>query len=154
MTSIDLYLLDDLDRRFRSLQKDIPGLRREMHTRAAKAIQLRVRGEIRASINDRHGKIQNWQEHYVGSGGGYAAVRPVAGGERGKNPGAITNYLESGHRVRLPSGKAKRWRKSRAKQYTVRGYHFYRRIRTQAQAIAIEAADRYVDLITERLGDQ
>ena len=45
------------------------------------------------------GKVQQWQELYQGSGGGYAAVRPKADtfDGYGHAVGAVTNALESGH---------------------------------------------------------
>jgi hypothetical protein len=154
MSSVDFSGLDGLDRRFADVLRARPGLRRQLHVEAGGALLSVVRSEIGASgLNDSGGKVRGWQEMYVGSGGGYAAVRPVAGGGRGRNPGAITNYLESGHKVRGSSGHAKRRRKSRAKQARVRGFHFYRQSRIQAQAAAVGAANRYAEAIAGRLGD-
>lgn len=46
------------------------------------------------------GRMQSWQEKYIGSGGGYAAVRALSGvyDENGYAVGYATNALESGHR--------------------------------------------------------
>ena len=45
------------------------------------------------------GKVQRWQEKYMGSGGGYVAVRARAGvrDENGYAVGYATNALEGGH---------------------------------------------------------
>jgi len=154
MQSVDVSGLDELDLRFADALREIPQMRRQMHEEAGTAIRGLVRIEVgRSGINDRNGKIKSWQEKFIGSGGGYAAVRAVAGGERGRNPGAITNYLESGHKARSPSGNAKRPRKSRAQKGYARAFLFYERSRGQAQAAAVEAANRYADGVAERLGD-
>lgn len=154
MESINLSGLDDLDRRFADVLRALPDERRQMHVEAGAAIKDKVRAEIISSgVNDRNGRVRGWQEYNVGSGGGYVAVRPMAGGERGKNPGAITNYLENGHKVRGPSGRAIRRRKSRARQQRVKGFHFYEWARAQAQAAAIEAANRYAEKIAGKLGE-
>ena len=54
-----------------------------------------VRGRIGGS-----GRVQSWQEKYLGSGGGYAAVRAKAKtyDENGYAVGYATNALESGHK--------------------------------------------------------
>jgi hypothetical protein len=129
-----------------------------MHTEVSSAIQAEVRGNIDGSgIRDTSGRAKGWQRGHVGSGGGYAAVRPAGrkeGGGSGPNSaGAITSYLEAGHRVRPPSGNAKRLRKGRAKQLYVKSHHFYRDAHDQAQRIAVEAANAYAEAFVERLGD-
>jgi len=154
MQSVDISGLYDLDSRFQNLLSELPDMRREMHESAGAAVRDAVHAEIVASgIYDSHGKIRGWQELYIGSYGGYAAVRAVKGGVAGKNPGAITNYLESGHRVRQPSGKAKQVRKSRAKQQRVKAYGFYRTSRGPAQNIAMTAANKFADKVAGKLGD-
>jgi len=154
MQSVDITGLDDLDSRFANVLNELPDERRQMHVEVGAAVKEKVRSEISSSgINDRNGRVRGWQEYQVGSGGGYVAVRPMSGGEHGKNPGAITNYLESGHKVRGPSGRAIRRRKSRARQQRVKGFHFYERASAQAQTVAIEAANRYAEKIAGKLGD-
>lgn len=152
MQSVDLMGLDKLDEDFQKLLDEIPEARRNMHERIANAVQNEVRAQIDTSgINDSSGKIKDWQEGRVGSGGGYAAVSPVKGQTGANSPGAITNYLENGHRVRQPSGNAKRIRRGRAKNAYVNGYHFYQSARNRAEAIAISEAEKYADEIAKKL---
>ena len=158
MQSIDYKGLDELDRRFADVLKERPELRKQMHTEAAQALQTEVRDQIsRTGIVERTGKLKGWQNNYVGTGGGYAAVRAIGGNEGGgtgpNSAGAITNYLQSGHKVRPPTGDAKHPRKSRARQQYVKGYYFYTAARDHAQQVALEAANRYAERIAEKIGD-
>ena len=82
---------------------------RAIHERLGARMLSGVRGNIAGRVNDAHGKIAGWQAKYVGSGGGYAAVRAVDTSTGAKSPGAITNYLENGHARRPPSGKNPRY---------------------------------------------
>lgn len=131
------------------LCKKSPEIKRELHTAAAERLKETVDREIIASgVNDSHGKIRGWQAKFVGSRGGYAAVRAQKG-ETGKNsPGAITNYLENGHRIRTPFADYSEKR--------VKGYHFYQRASESAgremKEVAEEFADKLADRITDMLG--
>ena len=157
MEGIDYTGLDDLERRFESALKGHPARRREMHEKVGDALRGAVRAEVPASgVNDGRGRVRNWQERFIGTGGGYASVRPVGekeGHKPGRNsPGAITRYLESGHKVRGPMPGAKRARKSRASAQYTRKYGFYASARSRAQAVAFAAAEEYAGEIAERLG--
>jgi len=161
MTGIDLSGLDALDGRFKKALQERPTLRRHMHEEVSAAIQEELRQSIgRSGIIERDRKLRGWQARYVGSRGGYAAVRPIGqadGGGTGSNSaGAITNYLESGHKVRPSKASAtagRKLRKSRARQQHVSGYGFYAETRNHAQRIALDAANSYADAFAERLGD-
>ena len=79
------------------LEQLIPKLREAR----AQALDEAGRAMLR-TVRDRiggDGKVQQWQELYQGSGGGYAAVRPKADtfDGYGHAVGAVTNALESGH---------------------------------------------------------
>ena len=155
MQSVDMEGLKQLDNDFEHILREIPNGRRQLHEEVGKAVLQDVRANIDASLNDANGHIKGIQEHHVGSGGGYAAVRAVRGkGPHGNSdsPGAITNYLENGHAIRRPSGKAKRRRKSRATKPYVDGRHFYAEAERNAQNVALDAAQRYVDKFADMLG--
>ena len=166
--SVEYKGLEELDRRFASAMKERPELRRQMHTEVSKELQYEVLDQIdRVGIGQSRGRagnanrpsggLRDWQGRYVGTGGGYAAVRPIGkadGGGTGRNSaGAITNYLERGHKVRRPTGKAKRQRKSRGKVGYARGYYFYTAARSRSQQVAIAAANAYAQRMLERIGD-
>lgn len=112
---------------------------RKFHEELATSMLNTVQSSIlTVGINDTHGKIGGWQEKYVGSYGGYAAVRPrkSTDAERANksaaSPGAITNYLESG---------------------TVKfaGFYFYRLSKRIEYAKAKRAAEKLRDNIVSRL---
>lgn len=103
MQCVDTTEIAKLSDALESVLKELPEMRKKVHEEIGADILKIVRKNIGRSINDAHGKIRGWQENYVGSRGGYAAVRPI-GGKGPKSyddsPGAITNYLEVGHTAR------------------------------------------------------
>lgn len=114
---------------------------------SAKMEQI-VRGAIGSSgIQQRTGALRSWQTVRVSKG--YAAVSPIGGG--GANgPGAITNYLESGHTTRKPSGRAKVYR-PRFKQVHVKGYGFYAASKSPVQALQEAAGKAIADAVAAKL---
>ena len=113
---------------------------RKFHEELAADMQKTVRANITGvGITDNHGKVRGWQEKYVGSYGGYAAVRPRKSTEAEKenksasSPGAITNYLENGTPMYV-------------------GFYFYRLSKRQEYAKAKRAAEKLRDRIVKRLG--
>jgi len=139
--SVEFEGLGELDKAFQAFLEKRPEKRREMHKRVAEAVAQEVDAEIDASgLDDSEGTVKSWQEGVVGSGGGYAAVRAVKGETGANSPGATTNYLENGHKVR--SGKSTR---VRAKKAYVDGFHFYQAAEEKAQEIALAEAEKYAD---------
>jgi hypothetical protein len=151
MQSVDLKALDQLDKDLQGILDELPERRRELHERIAKVIKNEVDVQIsRSGLNDGSGRIRNWQEQHVGSGGGYAAVRAADSSTGDNSPGAITNYLENGHKIREPSGIDKNYR-PRIKKAYVDGYHFYASARSGVESKAITEAEDYVKEISEKL---
>ncbi|EPR12496.1 hypothetical protein [Ruminiclostridium papyrosolvens] len=151
MQSLQIDGISDFDSDLEELLGKLPDKRRDLHERIAKGTKEEVDKQINASgLKDSSGKIKDWQESHVGSGGGYAAVRAEKG-ETGKNsPGAITNYLENGHRIREPGGNSKTYRPRIKKPY-VDGYHFYQSAQTSAEAKAIAEAEKFVEEFRQKL---
>ena len=117
-----------------------------MHGRIAERLLQKVQGEIGGS-----GRIAGMQEAAVGSGGGYAAVRPKKGRDRsGYAYGAVTNAVERGHAIRRPAGFAKGYR-ARIRRRYVLGKHFYQASRTEALRIALDEAGKWADEIVGAL---
>lgn len=151
MQSVEIEGLNKLDKDLNAILRELPEMRRELHERIAEVIKAEVDTQIvQSGLNDRHGQIRQWQESRVGSGGGYAAVRAVAGLTGPNSPGAITNYLENGHRIRRPSGRNPKYRPRIRKPY-VDGYHFYRAARNTVESKAIAEAEKFVKEVTEKL---
>lgn len=151
MQSVDLTQLNQLDEDLNNLLNEIPEKRRELHERLADVIKSEVDTQIvKSGLNDSEGKIREWQKPVVGSGGGYAAVHAVKGTTGANSPGAITNYLENGHKIRRPTGKNKYYRPRIRKAY-VDGFHFYNSASSSVESKAIAEAEEYVKEIAQRL---
>lgn len=151
MQSVEFDGLKKLDNDLRDIFADIPKSREELHEKIADIIKEEVDKEINSSgLNDSSGKIKNWQESTVGSGGGYAAGHAIKGETGDKSPGAITNYLENGHRIREPGGNAKNYHPRIKKPY-VDGYHFYQSASTTVESKAIAEAERYVEEMKKKM---
>lgn len=113
-----------------------PEKRRQFHAACAVRLKEEVDMQIQLSVNDAEGHVRGWQTESVGTGGGYAAVRPKKGEVGADSPGAITNYLENGHRIRGSENKT-------------RAFLFYSAARSRAKAILLEEAENFVDTIWE-----
>lgn len=151
MQSVEFEGLKELDRRFASVLDKFPSQRRELFERIAQRLEAEVGQQIYMSgIDDASGKIEGWQKGRVGSLGGYAAVSAVSGKTGPNSPGAITNYLENGHKIR-PPGKLKR---SRVHVAYVNGYHFYQYAAENAEAIAANEAEKLADELSRALGGE
>lgn len=150
MPGVNVRGLAELDAKLDRLLKEFPEERRKLHEEIAQSIKKEVDTQISNTLNDSRGKVRSWQVSYVGSGGGYAAVRPKGGQIGGNSPGAITNYLEHGHKIRGPSGKSDRYR-SRIKRIYVDGRHFYQRARRQVEVEAIKRAEALAERLAKRI---
>lgn len=145
MQSIDTRGLEELTKRLNVLLAEAPEAKRRLHEELAEMMKKEVDAQIDASgIQDTQGKIRAWQEEHVGSGGGYAAVRAAKGSTGDNSPGAITNYLESGHKIRRPSGKAKHYKPKINTPY-VEGRHFYQNAQKSIDAKAIQMVEQFVE---------
>ena len=151
MQSVEYGGLQELDRRFASVLDKFPSQRRELFERVAQRLEAEVVQQVKASgINDSSGKIASWQKGRVGTGGGYAAVSAVKGETGANSPGAITNYLENGHRIR-PPGVLKR---SRVHVAYVNGYHFYQNAAARAEAVAGDEGEKLAEALSRALGGE
>lgn len=110
------------------------------------------------------GKVLSWQEQYVGSGGGYAAVRPraetfTATNGRGKQyaVGYVTNSINAGHRYPnatmslLGAGKTRYQVSRMAKGMGVPPYTFYDMAQAKIPAIARETAEKVAQALISHL---
>lgn len=151
MQSVTFDGLDKLERDLNDLLSEIPSAKKELHEKIADIIKKEVDKEILTSgLNDSTGKIKGWQESVVGSLGGYAAVHAESGKTGANSPGAITNYLENGHKIRSPKGKAKYY-KPRIKKPYVDGYHFYKSANHSVESKAIAEAELFAQELKKRL---
>jgi hypothetical protein len=149
MQSINTRGLDELSQRFEKLLRESDDLRREFHEEAAQVLKREISRSIDSSgLQDGRGRIKGWQESRIGSRGGYAAISAEKGETGPNSPGAITNYLENGHRIRRPSGRAKRY-KPRNRVIYVNGFHFYAGAVRSVQAQLVGRAEE----LARKIGD-
>ena len=126
----------------------LPEAKRAALIEAGNALTQEVQSQIsKQGVNDQFGRVRSWQSPEVGSGGGYVAVRAedgtvtTEGGQSTKKE--ITRFLEHGHGVREPSGRAKHYEpRIRGNGIYVKGYLFYSWSKVGAERIAIDAAER------------
>lgn len=152
MQSIEMMGVKQISADLEALLKESPKPRREPHQEFADMAQKKVRQTIAGSVKDSHGCVRAWQDKYVGSGGGYAAIRPTDSSTGRNSPGTITNYLEGGHKIRSPSGNAKRKRKPRICVVYVDGRHVYASAATRMEANVLQIVEKFATRFTERLG--
>ena len=132
-------------------QKRWPELRVEALTKIGQQLLDEVQQKIGGS-----GRVAGWQQGVVGSKGYYTAVHAMpktyeqTKSGRRYAVGAITNAITSGHKTRLPSGKAKRY-EPRIKTHYVPGKQFYAQVNAQAEAIAMGYVDEMLDKMVDIL---
>lgn len=155
---IDHFDLDRLVKKLEQAPQVIKEAKRQAFETAALKLQDAVQSEIGGS-----GRVRDWQEAYVGSKWGYAAVRPRANtyaesrgpetfGERRKKPhptyavGYITNAINNGHRT-----PRNQWG-YRTSGKTTQGKQFYQRAQDQAEQVAQDTAEQIVRSLVDHLG--
>ena len=152
---LDTRELDELVKKLDKSPETIREARRKaMESAAPKLLQL-----VRTVISGA-GKVQRWQDSFVGSKGGYAAARPkaktFAEDNRGKatryQVGAVTNAINAGHRFPSTSGKDRGYRpRIRSGQQRVPGRHFYEAAQAKVPQVAQEAVQQMADALISHL---
>ncbi len=150
--SVKISGLEHLRKDLEELSEELPEMRREIHEELAGQMRGEVEEALARKAGSSTGKVAGWQEGYVGTKGGYAAVRPRAKAfHEGYAVGYITNAIENGHAIRRPSGKWKGYR-ARVKKRYVLGLHFYREVQGgRLEKLAIDAANRMADAVSALL---
>lgn len=153
-TGIDARELTELTEKL----KKSPEILSKARTAAIKAAAPKLKALIDGEIGGT-GKVRKWQAEYVGSGGGYAAVRPkaktAAEDSRGKvtryQVGQVTNAIDSGHAFPTPTGKAGYKPRIRSGRTSVPGRHFYAAAQAKVPAVAQAAAEETAEALLEYL---
>ena len=153
--SVKINGLDYLQEDLKKLTEELPEMRREAHERLSRQMLAEVQKDLSQRAKDSTGKVAGWQEAYVGTKGGYAAVRPKAKTfveykNRKYAVGYVTNAIENGHAIRRPSGKWKNYR-ARIKHRYVLGLKFYNQAGSKLEKMAIDEANRLADSIQKSL---
>lgn len=155
--------LNNLSAQMNRVLAHAPELQREIHEKLGVRLLDIVRHRTPISLKGHRisavsyherGTMRNWQSKYIGSRGGYAAVR-ATDTPTGKNgAGAITNYVENGHRARIGGMYAsqrtkRRWRQHGASRSFVDGRGFYRATQDDAARLLSRAAAQLASQIAE-----
>lgn len=141
-----------------------PGVLQTAKKKAIAAVAPKLKQEVDSQIGGT-GKVRGWQGQFVGSKGGYAAVRPKAktyietkgkrpsrGGPKKYAVGYVTNAVNSGHRFPSSSGAAKRYKpRIKSGQMNVPGKRFYETAEAQASRVAQETGEQIVRELIDHL---
>ena len=158
-----------LSERMQQIVRDAPEQQRALHERLGETLLDDVRHRAPISIKGHslghgeyheRGTLRRWQTKYIGSKGGYAAIRAATEPRGDSGAGAITNYVENGHRVgRAGYGVSARTRRRR-RQYgmiptlsLVNGRGFYHATHATAARLLTQAAERWADEIARELSE-
>lgn len=157
MPDVTVNGLDRLAKAMDEIVKESPEMRRQVHEQLGDVLLGVVQKNVRSHLNDSHGKISDWQQIYIGSRGGYAAVRADSYPPGPNGAGAVTNYLENGHVKRVnrlwSPTQSRRTLHLRARESGnwVRGRRFYAMSRTDAPRLIMKAANDLAKQIADRL---
>lgn len=149
----------ELDRLAERLAQS-PELLRQAKRQAFEAAAPRLLELVQTQIGG-SGRVKSWQEKFVGSFGGYAAVRPRARTwiETKKEKkryavGYVTNAINSGHWKRGRSyvqDKRLRGYQTGSSADRVEGKHFYEKARDLAAPVAQAAAEEILAALIDHL---
>ena len=147
---LDRNALERLAADFNDLLREYPEWRREMYEEMGRA----VLAEVKRGLGN--GEAAGWQEAVVGSGGGYAAVRPKketfardGGSGEPYAVGYVTNSIENGHKQEKGRYVPALGKKLVADR--VAGKGAYLAARQRAEEIAYQAAERFAKKIQAKL---
>ena len=139
--------LGQISQQWATALEAMPDLRRTILDAAGDEMLAMVRHGIGGT-----GKAQHWQEKRLGSKGGYVAVRPsgqdlYSGGNYQMH---ITTAIENDHRIRQPTGTAKRY-VQRIRVRKVPGKYMYRAANSDLPAVAGRYAQQLGETLARRL---
>lgn len=154
MATVDTSGIDDLLESWDRLVRQFPDTKRALLERLAPQMLQAVRRAVGGS-----GKVAGWQEPHMGSGGGYAAVRPRAETYQATRSGTryavgyITNAIEGGHRHGGPRGSTKPdyHYRPRFKTAAVPGRWFYAAVRQELPGMLQSEIQQLLDMIADGL---
>lgn len=128
-SGIDFSSLDEVSKKINDAIKEVPDLKRKMHTNAADIMHKNVINNISNDTKPLTGNLKRGQVKAVGSRGGYAAVRP----DYGIAP--HTHLIENGHKI-VKGGKVVGF---------ANGKHMYKK--------ALNASQRQIEVAVEKFAN-
>ncbi len=158
--SLDTSELDELLQKLEQAPEVFQQVRREAFEAAAPELRQALDERIVSTIGDSRGKVRSWQDQFVGSKGGYAAVRPKKDTFTEPTPGGhtyavgyVTNAINSGHRFPGQGGR-KTSKAGKTEKYAsgrVQGKYFYEKAQKSVEAIAKETCNQIVNDLIKHL---
>lgn len=159
--TLDASELDELLQKLEQAPEVFQQARREAFEAAAPELKQVLDARIVSTIGDSRGKVRSWQDQFVGSEGGYAAVRPKTDTHTEPTKkdgntyavGYVTNAINSGHRF-PGQGVRRASRAGKTEKYTagrVPGAYFYDKAQLQVNAIAKETCNQIVNDLLKHL---
>ena len=157
-----------LSERLQQIVRDAPDQQCALHERLGTALLDDVRHRAPISTKGHslghgeyheRGTLRRWQTKYIGSKGGYAAIRAAEKPKGINGAGAITNYVENGHKVGgrhqgVSSRTRRRWKQNPAPPKSfVSGRGFYHSAHATADRLITQAAERWADEIARELSE-
>jgi hypothetical protein len=152
---LDITSWENFWSRWAEVLAQIPDAKQRMLADIGDQLTESVRRKIvESGVNDSFGRVQSWQQPRVGTRLGYVAVAPTRdgaiAGSSSAPAGAITNYLETGHSIREPSGRSRRYQ-PRIQVPRVRAYRFYQAEQPDADRIGRSAAEAFLQKLEASL---
>lgn len=126
--------LEELDRKFKEITDKFPEARRGLVEKSGVKMCQKVINNINSTVGEKTGNLKKGVTSAIGSGGGYAAIRP------NNKIAPHTHLIENGHKV-IRGGKIVGW---------VPGKHMYRNALNQLSGELLQDAEK---MINELAGD-
>ncbi len=157
MQEIKMEGLEQISQLARRLE-DAPELIKEAKRRAFEEAAPEAKAIVDREIGGT-GKVQSWQAPYVGSLGGYAAVRPKANTwtEQTKKKGnkyavgAVTNAIVNGHKFPKPSGREGYKYRGKSSRQSVPSKPFYKNAEPEVKELAVRTAEKVVEELMKEI---
>ena len=148
--TVDTSGLDRLLESWDKLTRRFPEVKRSLLAELGQEMLQRVQQQIGCP-----GKVAGWQDVHVGSGGGYAAVRPkrdtyqtTKSGKR-YPVGYVTNAIENGHKI--PHRRGGKNYRPEIHVAAVPGKWFYDRVRRELPGMAEQETRELARMIVDGL---
>ncbi len=140
-----------IDESIENALKKFPQLRKQAVENITKRMKQQLDTEISTRLNDSHGKIRGWQTIRTGSRGGYGVIEATNETSGDNSPGAITNYLENGHKIRYPRNPGARGYRPRIRNTYVDGHWFYKSVENKRDYLVSSEIKKMTEELTATL---
>ncbi len=142
--------LDEIVKRFGKVREMSIAEKQKMFYQIGRKVKYSLLPSQMTGIkNPEH--VVSMQKIYLGSGLGYAAVRAADTSTGANSPGAITNYLENGHRRVVPVHKKGGDYGTRELADKVKGFYFYKKTKSVLLPDVKREVEDFANSIADKL---